>query len=126
MPIHRALLIGPIKGMVTPEEPSLDPSKLIILTFLKPFWMCAALGDILISIVSNFQFGKRPGPRNMTIFKFGYTPTEGGIFRKNPVDPYISNDPVQSGPARRPAWRQHIIVTALIVPRTDNVNRQIS
>ena len=34
---------------------------------------------------------------------------------------WFDNVPVQSGLARRPAWRQHITVTALIVARTNNV-----
>ena len=41
----------------------------------------------------------------------GTPPTEVGILGKNPVYQYISNVLVQSGPARRLAWRQHITVT---------------
>ena len=33
------------------------------------FWVCEALGNILTTIVSNSHFGKRPGPRDMTIFE---------------------------------------------------------
>ena len=54
----------------------------------------------------------------------GTPPTKEGILGKNPVYPYISNVTVQSGPARRPAWRPHITVIALIVPRIYNVKRQ--
>ena len=38
---------------------------------------------------------------------------------------WFDNVPVQSGLARRPAWRQHITVTALIVPRINNVKKQM-
>ena len=55
---------------------------------------------------------------------FGTPPKEGAIFRTNPFYPYISNVPVQSGPARRSAWRQRITVTALIEPRINNVKKQ--
>ena len=56
----------------------------------------------------------------------GTPPTETGIFGKNLFNPYISNAPVQSSLARRPAWRQHITVIALIVPRTKHVKTKVA
>ena len=47
----------------------------------------------------------------------GFTTYGGGIFGKTQFYLYISNVPVQSGPARRPTWQQHITITASIVPR---------
>ena len=47
----------------------LDPSKLSNLIIVGPFWMCGTLGNILTSIVSNSLFGKRPGARDMTMFR---------------------------------------------------------
>ena len=54
----------------------------------------------------------------------GTQTTERGIFRQNQFYLYISNVPVQSGPARRPAWRQRITVTALHVPRINHLNKK--
>ena len=51
----------------------------------------------------------------------GTPPMTGSIFGKNQFDPYISNVPVQSGPALVLSWRQHVTVTTLIVPRINNV-----
>ena len=53
--------------IITPEGPSLDVLKLIILFLLGALWVCGALGDILTSIVSNSQFWKRSEAREMTI-----------------------------------------------------------
>ena len=39
-----------------------------------PIWVLEALGDILISIVSNSRFGKRPGVCDMAIFWFHFLP----------------------------------------------------
>ena len=51
--------------------------------------------------------------------------TEGGISGKKPFYQYINNVSVLSSPAWRPAWRQHITVTALIVPRSNNVKKKV-
>ena len=58
--------------------------------------------------------------------KLGAPPKEGTIFETNQFYQYISNVPVHSGPAQRPTWRQHITVTALIVPRIKNVKERIA
>ena len=55
--------------MVTLGELPLDPSKLINLDIFDFLWVYGALGNILISIVSNSHFGKRPGARDTTIFE---------------------------------------------------------
>ena len=53
--------------MVTSGGLSLAPLKLIILVILETFWVYQALGDMLNIIVSNSDFGKRPGARDITI-----------------------------------------------------------
>ena len=42
--------------MVTPGGLSLDLSKLMILKFVDSLWVCAALGNMLTSIVSRVHF----------------------------------------------------------------------
>ena len=54
----RSPINGPIKGMVTPGERTLDTSRLIILIILGALWVYQALGDILTNIVSNSHFAK--------------------------------------------------------------------
>ena len=57
-----------IKGMVTSGGRTLDSSKLINLIISGSLWVYEAVGDMLTSIVSNSDFGKRLGARDMTIF----------------------------------------------------------
>ena len=60
--------------MVTPGPRSLDPSKLIDLIILRSLWVHEALGDLLISIVSNAHFGKQPRAPDITIFSLHCLP----------------------------------------------------
>ena len=56
----------------SPPEDNPRPLKLIILVILGALWVYGVLGDILTSIVSNFQFGKRSVARDMTISGFHF------------------------------------------------------
>ena len=58
----------------------LDSSKLIILITFEPLWVCQAIGNILTSIVSNSNFGKRPGVRDLTIFSSDLFPMSPTIY----------------------------------------------
>ena len=49
--------MGSVYGF--PGDPT-HPLKLINLNISNPFGVCAALGNILTSVVSNSHFGKRP------------------------------------------------------------------
>ena len=40
---------------MAPPGESLDPSKLVILLILDPFWVCEVQGNILKRIVSSYQ-----------------------------------------------------------------------
>ena len=55
-----------------------------------------------------------------------YTTYGDGHFGGKTFYPYISNVPVQSAPAQRLAWRQHITVTTLIIPRINNVKKTVA
>ena len=81
------------------------------------------LGLQAISGVDFWAFMPAMWMRNHNL---GTPPTEAAIFGTNPFYPYISNVPVQSGLAQRPAWRQHITVTALLMPRMKNIQEQIA
>ena len=62
---NRALIDGfiksSIKDMLTTRGRPLDPSKQISLMILEPLWVCAAIGNTLSSIVSNFPLGNGLG-----------------------------------------------------------------
>ena len=51
--------------MVTPGGYPLDPSKLSNVIILESLWVHEALGQMLTRIVSNSDFGKRPGALHM-------------------------------------------------------------
>ena len=60
----------------------------------------------------------------MRNYNLGAPPTEGRFY-KNHFKQYMNNVLVQSALARRPAWRHHFTVTTLIVPRINNVMKNV-
>ena len=57
----------PINRIILPGDSPLILYKIIILLIFDPHWMYQTLGDMLRSIVSNSDFWKRLGARDMTI-----------------------------------------------------------
>ena len=47
---------GTMGDVYAPPGEAIDPSKLIVLTIVDPFWVCGVHGNILKSIVSNSHF----------------------------------------------------------------------
>ena len=59
---------------IAPPREARDLSKLMIFMLLLPLWVCAAFGDILSSILSNYDFGKRSVARDMSICGLHFLP----------------------------------------------------